>query len=334
MSKQQVLALLKEHRGDYVSGEGISGQLGITRTAIWKAVDALRKDGYTVEAKTGLGYRLTETPDALTEAEIRSFLGATQVVGRHLICLQEVDSTNTYAKRIAIEGAADGTVVVSDCQTGGRGRMGRSFQSPAGKGVFLSVLLRPDMAPASLISVTALTAVAMCDAVEDACGIRPQIKWTNDLVLGGKKLCGILTEMSLEGESGQLQYLVIGAGVNVGQEAEDFDSGVREIATSLKIALGREISRPRLAASMIQSLDRLYDALRRGCQEDYLKTYRRDCVTLGKAVQLIDAAGNRERVDAMDVDEQFGLVVRCGDGSVRVVRSGEVSVRGMYGYVE
>jgi len=174
----------------------------------------------------------------------------------------------------------------------------------------------------------------MCDAVEDACGIRPQIKWTNDLVLGGKKLCGILTEMSLEGESGQLQYLVIGAGVNVGQEAEDFDSGVREIATSLKIALGREISRPRLAASMIQSLDRLYDALRRGCQEDYLKTYRRDCVTLGKAVQLIDAAGNRERVDAMDVDEQFGLVVRCGDGSVRVVRSGEVSVRGMYGYVE
>ena len=120
----------------------------------------------------------------------------------------------------------------------------------------------------------------------------------------------------------------------MGQEAEDFDGGVREIATSLKIALGREISRPHLAAAMIRSLDQLYDALRCGRQEEYLNTYRRDCVTLGKTVQLIDAAGNHEQVAALDVDEQFGLVVRCGDGSVKVVRSGEVSVRGMYGYVE
>ena len=188
MSKKKVLTMLKENQGAFVSGEKISDQLGISRTAIWKAVDGLRKDGYTVEARTGLGYRLTQTPDALTEAEIRGFFTPNGIVGSHLICLEEVDSTNTYAKRIALEGAADGTVVVADCQTGGRGRMGRGFQSPAGKGVFLTVLLRPDMPPASLISITALAAVAMCDAVECACGVRPRIKWTNDLVLGGKKL--------------------------------------------------------------------------------------------------------------------------------------------------
>lgn len=334
MSKERVLALLKKNREQYLSGEGISEQIGITRTAIWKAVDSLRKDGYTIEAKTGLGYRLVGTPDALTEEEIREFLTDVHTVGREMVCLKEVDSTNTYAKRIAIEGAADGTVVVADCQTGGRGRMGRRFQSPSGKGVFLTALLRPEIAPDSLISFTALVAVAMCDAVEAACGLRPGIKWTNDLVVGNRKLCGILTEMSIEGESGQVQYLIPGIGVNVGQREEDFDEEIRSVATSLWIETGKDVSRPRLAAEMIRAIDRLYEAVQRGGQQEYLETYRKDCVTIGKQVQLIDPDGSREQVEALDVDEQFGLVVRQKDGAVRVIRSGEVSVRGMYGYVE
>ncbi|MEG1918395.1 MAG: biotin--[acetyl-CoA-carboxylase] ligase, partial [Oscillospiraceae bacterium] len=300
----------------------------LTRASIWKAVDGLRKAGYVIEARTGCGYRLTGLPDVLTETEIRSYLGTTERVGGKLICLDAVDSTNSYARRL--EQGTDGTVVVANCQTAGRGRMGRDFQSPADCGIYLSALLRPDLPPERLLPITALCAVGICNAVERVAGIRPQIKWTNDLVLGGKKLCGILTELALEGESGRLQSLVLGVGVNVGQTG----FADLEFATSLYLALGRKISRPQLAAAMIEELDRLYTALLSGDTAAYLERYRRDCVTLGKQVQLLTPGGGRTVVQALDVDEQFGLVVRRADGSQEIVRSGEVSVRGMYGYVE
>lgn len=334
MSRETVLNLLKTHPGNYFSGEQIGERLGLSRTAVWKSVDALRKEGYRIEARTGMGYRLIGSPDALTEQEIRGFLRPTECVGRELRCFDEVGSTNTYAKQIALSGAADGTVVVANSQTGGRGRLGRTFQSPKDKGIYLSVLLRPELPPERLLAVTALTGVAVCSAVEQVCGIRPQIKWTNDLVLGGKKLCGILTEMSLEGESGRLQYLVIGIGVNVLYGPEDFPPEVRPMATSLLQELGRPVSRPALAAAEIAELDKLYAALRSGRTAPYLDEYRRDCVTLGKEVQILRPDGSREHVTALDIDDQFGLVVRRDDGTSAVIRSGEASVRGMYGYVE
>lgn len=333
MSRKKVLELLRG-KGAYVSGEEIAGTLGLSRAAVWKAVDALRKEGYTVEAKTGMGYRLAAAPDALTEKEIRAFLGETEIVGRSLTCLESVDSTNTYLKRQALAGAPDGLAVTAESQTGGRGRMSRSFQTPPGKLVALSVLLRPTVPLERLTSITALTAVALSDAVEETCGVRPQIKWTNDLVMNGKKLCGILTEMTLVGENAQLQYLVIGAGINVRQTRQDFTGGVEKIATSLTMELGRDVSRPALAAAELRALDRLYADIRRNDTGRYLDAYRRDCVTLGKTVQLIAADGSRETVEALDVDEAFSLLVRAQDGSVRTVRTGEVSVRGMYGYVE
>lgn len=333
MSRERVLTCLREC-GDYVSGEALSRRLGLSRAAVWKAVDALRKEGYVIEARTGLGYRLADTPDALTEPEIRSRLGHTVTVGRNLLCQAEVDSTNTWAKRLALEGAEDGTVVVADCQTGGRGRLGRSFQSPAGKGVYLTALLRPSLAPESLLPVTALCAVAVCDAVEEVCSLRPGIKWTNDLVLGGRKLCGILTELSLEAETGQVQYLVLGIGVNVLHQPEDFSEDVAQVATSLAMELGHPVSRPALAAAEIRALDRLYGDLESGDLAPWLEAYRRDCVTLGHTVQILSPDGRRETVEALDVDEQFGLVVRRQDGTKDIIRSGEVSVRGMYGYVE
>lgn len=333
MSRERVLTCLREC-GNYVSGEALSRQLGLSRAAVWKAVDALRKEGYVIEARSGLGYRLADTPDALTEPEIRSRLGHTVTVGQNLLCQAEVDSTNTWAKRLALEGAADGTVVVADCQTGGRGRLGRSFQSPAGKGVYLTALLRPSLAPESLLPVTALCAVAVCDAVEEVCSLRPGIKWTNDLVLGGRKLCGILTELSLEAETGQVQYLVLGIGVNVLHQREDFSDDVARVATSLAMELDHPVSRPALAAAEIRTLDRLYGALESGDLAPWLAAYRRDCVTLGHTVQILSPDGRRETVEALDVDEQFGLVVRRQDGTQDIIRSGEVSVRGMYGYVE
>lgn len=333
MSKQAVLELLRTREGNFVSGEEISRDLGLTRAAVWKAVDALRRQGYTIEARTGLGYCLTAAPDALTEPEIRRFLPPVEVVGRKLLCLSEVDSTNTRAKELALAGEPEGLVVVADCQTAGRGRMGRSFQSPKGKGIYLTALLRPHLPPERLMIATALAGVAVCGAVEDVCGLSPGLKWPNDPVLNGRKLCGILTELSLEAETGSLQYLVVGIGVNVLHTPEDFSPEVAAIATSLAAELGRPVSRPALAAALIARLDRLRAALASGETEQYLVEYRRRCVNLGKRVRLLTPSGE-ENGEAVDVDRDFGLVVRKDDGTVTTVRSGEVSVRGMYGYTE
>ena len=333
MSRKTILELLRNQE-DFLSGQELSRRLGLSRAAVWKAVDALRKEGYAIEARRGLGYRLTAAPDAMTEPEIRSFLGQTHCVGRSLRCFDELDSTNLRAKQLAQEGAPDGTVVTADCQTAGRGRMDRSFQSPRGKGVYLTALLRPNLPPERLLPVTAMAGVAVCDAVEELCGVRPGLKWPNAPVLGGKKLCGILTELSLEGETGRVQYLVLGIGVNVGQTAGDFTPEVAEMATSLSLALGHPVSRPALAAAELRALDRLYADLLAGNLAPYLAAYRRDCVNLGKTVQLISPDGARETARALDIDDDFSLVVRTEAGEEKTVRSGEVSVRGMYGYTE
>lgn len=331
-SREAVLSLLR-NEGAFLSGEEISRRLGLSRTAVWKAVDVLRREGYEIEARTGLGYRLTAAPDALTEPEIRSFLGETAVVGRELRCFDELDSTNNYLKTQTA--APDGTVAVADSQTAGRGRMDRSFQSPKGRGIYLSVLLRPPLPPERLLPVTALAGVAVCAAVERVCGVRPGLKWPNDPVLNGKKLCGILTEMSLEAETGRVQSLVLGIGVNVGQGPEDFSPEVREMATSLLQALGQPVSRPRLTAALLEELDRAYAALLAGDLSAYLAAYRRDCVNLGKTVQLIPfGGGERETAQAVDVDGEFSLVIRGSGGRERTVRSGEVSVRGLWGYAD
>lgn len=332
MSKEMVYQLLQKQAGTYISGEEISQQVGISRAAVWKAVDSLRKAGYTIDARTGLGYALLERPDALSEREVRGALERIGCQVSNLYCLDEVDSTNSFLKRIALEGAPDGTVVVADYQSSGRGRTTRSFQSPRGKGVYLSILLRPTLSPEQLLPVTALTAVAMCDAIESTCGLRPQIKWTNDLVLNGRKMTGILTEMALEGETGTVQSLVIGAGINVHQQPEDFSPDVASMATSLAQVLGYPVSRPLLAAEMIAALQRLAADLG-GDLSQYLNVYRRDCLTLGKEVQLL-WGDRRETVFAEDIDDQFGLVVRYPDGHRETVRSGEVSVRGLYGYID
>ena len=199
--------------------------------------------------------------------------------------------------------------------------------------MYLSALLRPQLAPESVLPLTALGAVAACDAVERTCGVRPQIKWTNDLVLNGKKLSGTLTELSLEGESGALQYAVIGIGVNCNNTLEDFPPELRDVATSLYLETGKRVQRAALAAALIEELDKLYAALQSGDTASYLTSYRRDCLTLGREVQLL-WQNVKEKVTALDVDDQFGLVVRRADGTVETIRTGEVSVRGLYGYVE
>lgn len=326
--KEQVLALLMGSAGDYVSGEVMSGRLGVSRAAVWKTMDALREDGYVIEAAPRRGYRLLDGPDRLREGTILPYLDPAR--RDRLICLDSVDSTNNYAKTLAMGGAPDGTVVVSDEQTGGRGRQGRSFLSPKGRGVYLTMLLRPAVSPVSALTLTAWAAVAVCDGIEAACGVRPGIKWTNDIILGQKKLAGILTEMSVEGETGDLQYIVTGVGVNVLHGPEDFSPELRDIATSLSLELGHPVSRGRLCACVIRALDDMYAAWLGG-GGDYYERYRRDCLTLGRLVRVLRA----DRVDealAADIDPYFGLVLEYADGHRETLQSGEVSVRGLYGY--
>lgn len=328
--KDRVLSLLTAQAGQYISGEEMSRQLHVSRAAIWKAIDALRQDGFSIEAATRRGYRLTGGPDLLTEGTIRPHLSA----GRStpLIVLPTVDSTNNYAKTLAISGSgfADGTAIAADEQTGGRGRLGRRFLSPRGEGVYLTLLWKPDREPAQVVNFTAYVAVAVCDGIEAACGVRPGIKWTNDIVLGHKKLCGILTEMAVEGETGALQYLLTGIGVNANQSG--FSPELHGIATSLALELGHPADRGKLCACLINALDAMYAAWLSG-GGDYPQRYRDNCLTLGKPVRLL--RGNRvEEAFAEDLDDELGLIVRHPDGRRETVTTGEVSVRGLFGYMD
>lgn len=239
-----------------------------------------------------------------------------------------VDSTNTYLKTAARQGAPHGTVAVADCQTGGKGRLGRSFQSPGGVGVYLSMLLRPQCPPEELMHLTCAVGAAMCDALEQSSGLRPGIKWTNDLVYGRKKAAGILTELGMSPEG---LYAVVGIGVNCCQGPQDFPQELRDRATSLTMETGHPIDRARVAASMMDALYRM-DAGLLTQKEAMLRRYKQDCVTLGKEISLVRG----EQVShglALDIGDNGDLIVRFSDGHVGAVSSGEVSVRGMYGYV-
>lgn len=330
MSRERVLALLRERPGEYLSGEAMSRTLGISRAGVWKAIEGLRQEGYTIASAPNRGYRLEDAPDRLRVGELFGLLSDARV-GSQLMCLDVVDSTNTECKRQAMSGAQEGLVVTAEEQTGGRGRRGRGFQSPKGKGLYLSALFRPDLEPGQVSDFTAWVAVAVCDGIEACCGIRPQIKWTNDIILNGKKLVGILTELSLVSETNTLDYMVTGIGVNVNQAVEDFSPEIQEMATSLSMVLGRPVRRADLAAQIILALDRMYA----GYPEDraeYLKKYRAGCITTGHQVQLITPAARRQAF-ALEIDDDFNLVVELYNGKKETICAGEVSVRGMYGYV-
>ena len=330
MTRDRVLAALKESGGNFCSGAKISQALGLSRAAVWKAIAGLRQDGYVISSVSNRGYRLESSPDRLSSGELAGALSSC-TVGSNLICLDCIDSTNNYAKQLAGEGAPHGTVILTEQQTGGRGRLGKSFSSPAGKGLYLSVLLRPDLPPTEVINLTAWTAVAICDAIEECAGLRPGIKWTNDLICNSKKLCGILTEMSLETESGQLQYVVIGVGLNVSQTEADWGEELSPIAISLEQALGRSVRRADLAAAVIRCLDRMVQDFPTQ-KNDYLARYRADCVTTGHEVRLIQKGESRTAF-AESIDDEFALVVRWPDGTLETITAGDVSVRGLLGYV-
>ena len=247
-----------------------------------------------------------------------------------LICYDTIPSTNDLAKEMARNGAPEGTVIVSTAQTAGRGRLGRSFHAPAGLGLYFSVILRPLCPPEQLLHLTCAAAVAACNAVENCTGKRPQIKWTNDLVIGKEKLGGILTELSVS-QAGTVDWAVIGIGINCLHRKEDFPAELQSIATSLLLSYRQTVSPGCLAAYLIQELYPMRQMLF-SQQDSIMQSYKQDCMTLGQQVVLVRGEEKRYGT-ALDLDRNGALIVKFEDGTVECVQSGEISVRGLYGYV-
>lgn len=248
----------------------------------------------------------------------------------HIHFFQTIDSTNTQAKAMGLADAPHGTVVLAGHQTAGRGRLGRSFHSPNSQGIYLSMLLRPDCHATELLHLTCAVGTAVCDAIESVTGLRPGIKWTNDLVFGKRKVGGILTELSLDSE-GNVNFAIVGIGINCTQKSGDFPEDIRDIATSLAQITENDVNTPQVAAAILSSLLATSDTLL-SHQEEILAQYRRDCVTLGKEISIVTPTSVRHGI-AIDIDRDGGLVVDFPDGHRETVNSGEVSIRGMYGYL-
>lgn len=323
MKRSELLTLLQQ--GGYISGVELGRRLGVSRAAISKAVSVLRREGYAIAAVPNRGYLLEEPTKKLSRSGILADLGNHPWAGQ-LEVLSVVDSTNDYLKAAAAKGAPHGTVVVADGQLRGKGRLGRRFDSAPGTGIYFSVLLRPHCPAGALMTLTAQAAVAVRRAIRAVCGAAPGIKWVNDLVLGDRKICGILTELSLEAESALVSYAVVGIGINCNRPSEAFPEELRSIAGSILSQTGRWVDRTRLTAELIRQLSALP-------LTDWREEYRAACVNIGRPVQILNPGQPPRAGVAEDVGEQAELLVRLEDGSLEAVNAGEVSVRGLYGYV-
>ena len=326
MRKTEILTLLRES-ADYLSGQELCGRLGVSRTAVWKIINQLKEEGYEIEAVQNRGYRLLSSPDLLGESEIKSRLH-TGWAGKNLIFHPVTGSTNIDAKAAAEEGAPEGTLVVTERQDAGRGRRGRGWFSPEGCNLYFTILLRPGCAPDQACTLTLVMALAVAQAVREL-GLDAGIKWPNDVVIAGKKVCGILTEMSAEPDF--IHYVVIGTGVNVNQEA--FPEEIAGTATSLRIEKGERIARAGLLASVMTHFESAYEAF---CATWDLSGLAADYESLllnkDRPVRVLDPKGNFEGT-ARGINEKGELLVERQDGRLEYVYAGEFSVRGVYGYV-
>ncbi len=321
MTKDEILNMLRSASAP-ISGEEMSRALGVSRAAVWKAVDQLRQEGYAIEAATRRGYRLAALPDRLDAAVIAGDTGADVHV------YEEVTSTNTVARQLAADGCPAGTCVLAERQTAGKGRRGRGFASEAG-GLYFSIVLRPGLLPEQIMHLTAMTAVAIRRAILETTGLDVGIKWTNDLVYDRRKLCGILTELSIEAETRTVDYVVAGIGVNCNQTA--FAPEIADVAASIRMETGKPVDRSLLANAMLRQMLALARELQSG-RAAWLAEFAAHCITIGQPVQIIRGDTVREAF-AEGIDGEAALLVRYPDGTREAVNSGEVSVRGLYGYV-
>lgn len=319
--KQQVLKILEENRGQSVSGARLANELYVTRSSIWKAVKTLQKDGYNIRAVTNKGYCLLTNNDIVSAESVTPFLKG-EATDFALEVHQSVTSTNTLAKELAAKGAKEGTVVIAREQTEGRGRMGRNFYSPDTSGIYFSIILRPKLNLEDSLLITTAAAVAVAKAIEAVAGVEASIKWVNDIFVADKKVCGILTEASLNFENGGLEYAVVGIGINI--DTKDFPNEINQIAGSL--FHDKPNNAPITSILVAQVLNYFSDSLNCLTDRCYIEEYRKRSFLIGKDI-LVLKGSNIIPAKAIDVDDKARLVVEYEDHTIEALNSGEVSVR-------
>lgn len=327
--KAEILRLLRES-GNYVSGQRLCEELGVSRTAVWKVINQLKEEGYHVEAVQNRGYRILDIPDVMSKEELESLLaGKNKWAGQEVYYFPETDSTNIRAKQLAESKASHGTLVVADQQTAGRGRRGRGWVSPPGCSIYMSILLRPEFLPEKAPMMTLVMAYSVAESLRAYTGLDIQIKWPNDVVLNGKKLVGILTEMSTEID--YINHVVIGVGINVNMDS--FSEEIAKTATSLRIEMGKTLKRSTLIAEIMRRFEQDYEEyVKTGNLSGIREAYNRLMVNYGKEVRILGAKEPFQAL-ALGINDSGELLVRKEDGSEEAVYAGEVSVRGVYGYV-
>ena len=324
--KAKILAALRETEG-YVSGQELCERFGVSRTAVWKAINQLKKDGYEIEAVQNRGYRIVGAPDILSENELSS-IRKTDWIGKKIYYYDETDSTNVRASRLAEEGAEHGTLVVADQQDAGKGRRGRGWSSLPGTGIFMTLILKPELNPSNASMLTLVAAMAVAKGITRCTGMEAKIKWPNDIIINNKKVAGILTELSAEID--RINYIILGIGINV--KTMEFSQEISEIATSL-YKEGHKISRVDIIRKILKEFENLYlQYINKELKEETLDICRQHSAIIGKDVYLIKGE-EKELVKCLDMNQEGNLVVRTKDNIIKEIMSGEVSIRGVKGYV-
>lgn len=320
-TKSAILAALEQAHGEWVTGGGLAAELGISRTAVWKGVEAARRDGFQIDSVSGRGYRLVTAGDTLSPESIRPYLDQSELAG-HIIVKPVTDSTNTDAKRLLLAGDTDTAAIFALRQNGGHGRKGRPFFSPPG-GIYMSAILHPRLEPDQIVLITTAACVCVCRAISHVTGCEPQIKWVNDLFLNGKKICGILTEAITDVESGTIGAVVIGIGINYCLSQAEIPGELRNIVGSVIPEGAPHPPRGQLAAEILNQLALVEDMVR---DRSFIAEYRSRSMILGEEIRVISA---KEEYDAtaIDIDQDGGLVIRTPDGHLSSLHSGEVTIR-------
>ncbi|MBU4389186.1 MAG: biotin--[acetyl-CoA-carboxylase] ligase [Proteobacteria bacterium] len=322
-TKDQLLLYLKENQGSWVSGELISNNLSVSRAAIWKHIRNLKEEGYVIESASKKGYLLSESSDPITADEIRQGL-CTKVFGKkNIIFLNETDSTNTRAKELAAQGAPEGTLVIAEKQTEGRGRRGRSWFSPPGGGIYFSLILRPVISPGETPKITLMTAVVLAETLISLMKLKLRIKWPNDILVNGKKLAGILTEISTEMDA--VNYIIVGLGLNVNTQFEQFPQDIKGNATSILIENGKQFPRVKLIQHYLKLYEIYYDMFKNNDFEPIMKRWRELADIIGKQIR-VDVIGKTHIGKVVDVDNDGVLILKDDQGRLQRIFSGDVTL--------
>lgn len=321
--RMTIVEMLKNAGEEFISGESIAGELKISRTAVWKHIQKLRENGYEIISREKRGYKLKDAPDLLLPSEIQIGLD-TQIIGKKMEYYPSVDSTNHVAKSLAYHGAEEGTIVVAEEQESGKGRLDRNFYSPRGKGIWFSIILRPNFLPHEAPQCTLMAAVAVAEAMKRF-NLKPEIKWPNDILFKGRKIVGILTEMTCE--IGKINYVVIGVGINVNISREEFPEELQDVAASLSEMNGGEVNRVEFFRAVLEEFDKIYGIVNESGFGEIFRRWKEYNCTIGKNIRVTSAIDGKSFTGkAVGLDEEGALVVETAQGR-RTVYAGDVSIR-------